>query len=245
MKNLCPENNITFENSQQIKFETPLPIGTYTASAIVESTDTDSSVCLMLFSYQDGSAIEVYIGRSSDGERVSRTFELTQDATRVRIYASEGYSLSVGDTATFTKLQIEKGDQMTDYLPYGEEEPAPEPEPDVSYDDYEVVTYYMALAGARGIETLAEPTCQETILLRRLLNPDYKLPITYQFDRSRVEGYLLDLIYGTTEMLSNIPKSDKEKYLHVAIGGTVEEMPNPNACLLNYWMNEWVKALKK
>lgn len=50
---------------------------------------------------------------------------------------------------------------------------------------------------------------------------------------------------GTTDMLANIPKSDKEKYLHVAIGGTVEEMPNPDACLLNYWMNEWLKKLRK
>lgn len=26
---------------------------------------------------------------------------------------------------------------------------------------------------------------------------------------------------------------------------TVDEMPNPDTCLLNYWMNEWLKTLGK
>lgn len=243
-KNLCPENNIDFEISQQIKFETPLPIGTYTVSAIVMSSDTDSTLCLLLFYYQDGSTKEVYIGRSSDSERVYKTFELTQDATRVRIYASEGYNPSVGDTATFTKLQIEVGDQMTDYLPYGEEEPEPEPDPEMPLGDTpEVILYYCVLAGALTSNLLVTPTCRETMLLRKLIDPSYEVPD--MLGESRVERYLKDLINGTTTMLSNLPKSDKEKYLHVAIGGTVEEMPNPDACLLNYWMNEWLKKFGK
>lgn len=247
-KNLCPENNITFENSQTIRFETPLPIGTYTASAIVESTDTDSSVCLMLFTYADGGTKEVYIGRSpvDSTERVFKTFELTQNATRVRIYASEGYNPSVGDTATFTKLMIEVGDQMTDYLPYGEEEPLPEePEEMPLGDAPEVIMHYCVLAGALTSNLLINSTCQETMLLRKLIDPSYQLPFNTVSVHSRTERYLLDLINGTTIMLSNIPKSDKEKYLHVAIGGTADEMPNPDACLLNYWMNEWLKKLGK
>lgn len=248
MKNLCPENNLSFENSQTIRFETPLPIGTYTVSAIVESTDTDSSVCLLLFTYQDDNMKEVYIGRSSNSERVSKTFELTQDATKVRIYASEGYNPSVGDTATFTKLMIEEGEEMTDYLPYGEEETKPD-EPDTGPSDIwihmEVLNYYMALSGDYDSSMLPTPTCRETMLLKKLLDPSYKVPFIWLSEASRVERYLVDLINGTTEMLSNIPKSDKEKYLHVAIGGTVDETPNPDACLLNYWMNKWIEKLMK
>lgn len=247
-KNLCPENNITFENSQTIRFETPLPIGTYTASAIVESTDTDSSVCLMLFTYADGGTKEVYIGRSpvDSTERVFKTFELTQDATRVRIYASEGYNPSVGDTATFTKLMIEAGDQMTDYLPYGEEEPLPEePGENLTNLDVQIIVYYAALAKGLPASAMPYPTSRETALLRKLLDPLYILPIGMPSYDSRAERYLLDLISGTQNMLSNIPKSDKEKYLHMAIGGTVDEMPNPDACLLNHWMNEWLKKLGK
>lgn len=244
-KNLCPENNITFENSQTIRFETPIPAGTYTVSSIVESTDTDSANCLLLFYYEDNSTLEVYIGRSSGSERVSKTFVLTQDATKVRIYASEGYNPSVGDTATFTQLMIEAGDQMTDYVPYGEE-PAPE-EP--MSEEVEIILHYMALAGHIGLSYLVDhvpyPTCRETALLRKLLDPSYEVPFLWISADARVERYLVDLINGTTERLSDIPKSDKEKYLHVAIGGTVDEMPNPDACLLNYWMNEWLKKLGK
>lgn len=123
---------------------------------------------------------------------------------------------------------------------YESSEIEPEPEPKES-DDVEIIDYYKALAG-QGVD-LHVPTCRESILLARLFDPEYAGEIdTVQ---SRVEAYLMDLINGTTFMLSNIPKSDKEKYLHVAIGGTVDEMPNPDACLLNYWMNEWIKTLNK
>ena len=238
-KNLCPENNISFDNSQQIKFDTPIPAGTYTASAIVESTDTDSSVCLMLFYYADGSTKEVYISRSVFGERVNKTFELAQKTTRVRIYASEGYSLSVGDTGTFSQLQIEAGDQMTDYVPYGEEEESPEPE---DVDTIEVIAYYMALADQVPMSELHTPTCRETMLLRKLLDSSYEVP--FVTPQSRVEKYLMDILNGTTEMLTNIPKSDKEKYLHIAIGGTVDQMPS-RVCALNYWMSKWLEKLGK
>lgn len=239
-KNLCPENNISFDNSQQVKFETPIPAGTYTASAIVESTDTDSSVCLMFFYYTDNNTKEVYINRSSNGERVSKTFTLSQDSTRVRIYASEGYSLSVGDTGTFTKLQIETGDQMTDYVPYGEE-PEPDPKPEIDAKKIELVEYYFALAGALPLAFIPSPSCRETMIIRKLLDPSYEFERF--FPQSVVEGYLLDILDGTTDMLVNIPKSDKEKYLHVAIGGAVDKMPDPNDCLLNYAMNMWIENL--
>ena len=240
-KNLCPENDIFFENSQTVRFETNIPAGTYTASAIVKSTDTDSSVCLMLFTYADNTTKEVYISRSVAEERVSKTFDLTQEAAKVRIYASEGYNLSVGDTATFNKLMIEAGSEMTDYVPYGDDlKPIP------LGGDPEVIIYWMAVAGTLTINLLHNPTCRETHLIRKLLDPNYQSPILAISDNtSRTERYLLDLINGTTEMLSNVPKSDKEKYLHCMIGGTVDEMPNPNACFLNYWMNKALEAMKK
>lgn len=240
-KNLCPQNNLTFENSQQVKFDVNIPAGTYTASAVVASTDTDSTVCLMLFYYADSTTKEVYISRSADQERVSKTFNLAQEATKVRIYASEGYDLSVGDTATFTQLMIEVGSVMTDYVPYGDES-----EPDPSEDkqvEAEVAMYWAAVANALPIAILPEPSCRETMMIRKLLDSTYN--VSFIHSQSRVEGYLLDLIDNTTTMLTNIPKSDKEKYLHAMIGGTVDEMPDPNACELNYWMNEALTALSE
>ena len=233
-KNLCPENDISFENSQTVRFETNLPAGTYTTSAVVTSTDTDSSTCLLLFYYTDNSTKEVYIDRSMDGERVFKSAEFTQEVTKVRIYASEGYNFSVGDTATFSQLMIEAGSEMTDYVPYGDE-PEPEPTED-EQTEAEVSLYWAVVAAAIPIVMLPDPTCRETMLISKLLDPAYEVP--FVDSQSRVEGYLWDLVNGTTEMLTNIPKSDKEKYLHCMIGGTVDEMPNPYACNLNYWMNE-------
>lgn len=42
-KNLCPENTVTFETSYQIRFETPIPAGTYTCSAVIEKPNPDAS----------------------------------------------------------------------------------------------------------------------------------------------------------------------------------------------------------
>lgn len=244
-KNLCPENDIIFENSHTIRFPEPISAGEYTVSAIVTSTDTDHNTCLLLFYYEDNNTLEVYLSRSLNGERVSKTFTLAQDSTKVRIYASEGYSPSVGDVGTFNKLQIEAGNQMTDYVPYGEEEPTPEPEEPPLTETEELEVYYMALAGIFPVSFLPYPTCRETHLLRKLLDPSYIPPFPINGKLSRVEEYIWSLVYGGTAMLSNIPKSDREKYLHVALGGTVDKMPNPKASPINYWMNEWLERLGK
>lgn len=116
---------------------------------------------------------------------------------------------------------------------------------DLTFEDYEVMTYYIALAGKRSINSLKRPSCRESMLLRKILDPNYEMSFLWISEASRVESYLVNFIIGATDMLSNIPKSDKEKYLHVAIGGAVDKMPNPDACLLNYWMNEWLKKLGK
>lgn len=243
-KNLCPENNITFENSQTIRFEENIPAGTYTSSAVVKSTDTDSSVCLMFFYYDDSTTKEVYISRSVEDERVFKTAEFTKPVTKVRIYASEGYTLSVGDTGTFTQLMIEAGDQMTEYVPYGDE-PEPEPEPSEETVTAEVLLYWAAMARLIPIAMLPKPTCEETYLIFEYLDPVHTRPFVWTHGDSRVERYLVDLINGTTEMINNIPKSDKEKYLHAMIGGTVDAMPDPDACELNYWMSKALEAMNQ
>ena len=115
-KNLCSTNNLTFETSEQIKFAENIPAGDYILSASIESTDTDSTANLALFYYSDGSTKEVYLTRGSG--RVSKTFTLTKEATRVRLYASEGHTLSSGDTSTWSDIQIEAGSEMTAFEPY-------------------------------------------------------------------------------------------------------------------------------
>ena len=420
-KNLCSTTVLTFETSEQIKFTENIPAGDYILSASIESTDTDSTANLALFYYTDGSTKEVYLTRSSTGARVSKTFTLTKEATRVRLYASEGHSLSSGDTSTWSDIQIEAGNEMTAFEPYitesyglpgipvssggnytdsdGQQWVADEinfakgkyiqrigrivlsndynlqenpyiygggtigalwrnlvPEgydappglceyapvgdympwdidtsfiwigsvgldivfwidvirylgfttvdefktwlgdkkipvfyklntpiehelpsdlmeawnpiktyyPDtildndagawmwaqyLSNDDIpddnpyfdprtEIGKYYKALA--RYTSEIPYATCRESKLIRAILDPDYTLPFTVDETYSRVERYLWDILHNTQEMITNIPKSAKEKFLHMMIGGEVTEYPTVDNEVL-FWMQRCVE----
>lgn len=110
----------------------------------------------------------------------------------------------------------------------------------------ELCLYFAAMAHQIPIAVCPEPTRRLSHLLRRYLMPDYVLPTGFSTEArlSVAECYVLDLIYGTTEMLTHIPQSDMEKYLHAMIGGVVDEMPDPGACALNYWMNEALEVIR-
>ena len=418
-KNLCSTTVLTFETSEQIKFAENIPAGDYVISASIESTDTDSTANLALFYYTDGSTKEVYLTRGSG--RVSKTFTLTKEATRVRLYASEGHTLSSGDVCTWSDIQIEAGSEMTafepsitesyglpgipvssggnytdsdgqqwvadeinfasgkyiqrigrivlsndynlqenpyiygggtigalwhnlvpegydappglceyapvgDYMPwdidtsfiwvgsvgldivfwidvirylgfttvdefktwlgdkkipvfYKLNEPIEHELPSdlmeawnpiktyypdtildndadawmwaqyLSNDDIpddnpyfdprtEIGKYYKALA--RYTTEMPNPTCRESQLIRAILDPDYALPFTVDETYSRAERYLWDILHNTQEMITNIPKSAKEKFLHMMIGGEVTEYPTVDNEVL-FWMQRCVE----
>ena len=103
----------------------------------------------------------------------------------------------------------------------------------------ELALYYKALAGFESLEDLPMPHSRESSLVRKLLDSSYEFGFTVTENSSRNERYLWDLINGTTSMLTNIPKSDTEKFLHVMIGGTVEKYPTVDT-ELDYWMDKCV-----
>lgn len=111
------------------------------------------------------------------------------------------------------------------------------------FDPYaELALYYKALAGFASLEDLPMPHSRESSLVRKLLDSSYELEFTVTDNSSRNERYLWDLINGTTSMLTNVPKSDTEKFLHVMIGGTVEEYPTVDT-ELDYWMDKCVNYM--
>lgn len=111
------------------------------------------------------------------------------------------------------------------------------------FDPYaELALYYKALAGFASLEDLPMPHSRESSLVRKLLDSSYELGFTVNENSSRNERYLWDLINGTTSMLANVPKSDTEKFLHVMIGGTVEEYPTVDT-ELDYWMDKCVNYM--
>ena len=405
-KNLCSTNNLVFETSEQIKFAENIPAGDYILSASIESTDTDSTANLALFYYTDGSTKEVYLTRNA-GARVSKAFTLTKEATRVRLYASEGHSLSSGDTSTWSDIQIEAGSVMTAFEPYFEPYGLPgvpvdsggnytdsngqqwiadeinfakgkyiqrvgrteirniftpkerfwnQPwysSPNVANGDARSLSKYFVMSSFRGNPTydflwtnldfmtpyfqtiddlnafvqekvdagypievfyklespiehdlpedlmeawnpiktyypdtildndadafmwaqylsnddipddspyfdprteigkyykalarytteMPNPTCRESQLIRAILDPDYTLPFTVDETYSRAERYLWDILHNTQEMLTNIPKSAKEKFLHMMIGGEVTEYPTVDNEVL-FWMQRCVE----
>lgn len=108
------------------------------------------------------------------------------------------------------------------------------------FDSYaELALYYKALAGFASLEDLPMPHSRESSLVRKLLDSEHELGFTVTENSSRNERYLWDLINGTTSMLTNVPKSDTEKFLHVMIGGSVEVYPTVDT-ELDYWMDKCV-----
>lgn len=103
----------------------------------------------------------------------------------------------------------------------------------------ELALYYKALAGFESLDNLPMPHSRESSLVRKLLDSSYELGFSVTENSSRNERYLWDLINGTTSMLTNVPKSDTEKFLHVMIGGTVEKYPTVDT-ELDYWMDKCV-----
>ena len=108
------------------------------------------------------------------------------------------------------------------------------------FDPYaELSLYYKALAGFESLDNLPMPHSRESSLVRKLLDSSYELGFSVNENSSRNERYLWDLINGTSTMLTNVPKSDTEKFLHVMIGGNVEEYPVVDT-ELDYWMDKCV-----
>lgn len=100
----------------------------------------------------------------------------------------------------------------------------------------ELTKYWEAFAGFEDVENLPMPSSRETKLLRAILDPSYQLDFVETDESSRNEKYLWDLKNGTSKMLANIPKSDTEKFLHVLIGGDVEQYPTVDT-ELDFWMD--------
>lgn len=100
----------------------------------------------------------------------------------------------------------------------------------------ELSLYYAALAGFVSLSDVPMPSCRESELVRKLIDPEFELSFEVNDSSSRKEKYLWDLINGTTEMLSNNPLSNTEKFLHIMLGGKVSEYPVVHS-ELEYWMD--------
>ncbi len=110
-----------FTQRKQITFNNTFPSGVYSFSAVVESSDTDSNMCLFSFTLNGASKKAVTIERSVDGKRVAlQNVFIPTEFNGISFYSSVSNAGSIGDTAIVKDIQLEKGELATEYMPYAD-----------------------------------------------------------------------------------------------------------------------------
>lgn len=138
-KNLYADSNVSGVKNYYLILKHPLPIGTYTISAVVTSSDTDASTSLVFFVKAD--SVAMFNRALTRGARSSATFTLPEPCVRLIFYASNTSAHSAGDTFSFTDIQIELGTVATPYEPFTPNSPSPEyPSPIHSAGNCELIS---------------------------------------------------------------------------------------------------------
>lgn len=112
-KNLYNKGNVSGTLYKEVPIN-ELLAGTYTLSAVVTSSDTDKTQCLVL----DATNNKV-LGYLNRNVRSSFTFTLEKPTKKLNFYASTTYNLSNEDTFKFADIQIEQDTTATEYEQYG------------------------------------------------------------------------------------------------------------------------------
>ena len=113
-KNLWGRKEITFTKNKDTQLSLPLPPGTYTVSAEVTTSDTDSGRSLFGF-YLSESKEWTYVEFRRKGNRESFTKIITEPVTILRMNAGNNLASSEGDTATWKNVQVELGKNATEF----------------------------------------------------------------------------------------------------------------------------------
>jgi hypothetical protein len=118
----CNSSNSNEEYYKKVKLGYTLPAFTYSFSANVQSTDTDTDNCMVvLLNEQDGVSQEVcrlYFPRDNK-KRVSVENQKVDKSFNCMVFYPAGNEIdSVGDTATFDDIQIEVGEIATSFAEY-------------------------------------------------------------------------------------------------------------------------------
>lgn len=114
-KNLIPCGTISFEKNRNYALTRPIPPGTYTLSAHITSDDTDGEYSAVSINSK-GSVMKYTTLKRN--ERASTTFTVTEQITNIDFCAAYNYSQGVGDSATWSDIQLEAGSVATEYTPY-------------------------------------------------------------------------------------------------------------------------------
>ena len=114
-KNLWDDGNISGSRYTTVNLTNPISAGTYTFSAVVTSSDTDATTCLV-FDATTNSALG-QIERNVSGSRTYITFTTDHTINALMLFASDNYNHGASDSFSFNNIQIEKGSTSTAYEP--------------------------------------------------------------------------------------------------------------------------------
>lgn len=101
----------------------PIQPGTYTITADVTSSDTDSTTCLL---YDRTNSVS--LGQLARGKGKSVTFSTSKAIQRFCFYNGKDYDASVGDTSSFKNIMLNAGSVALPWEPYTGGAPSPSPE---------------------------------------------------------------------------------------------------------------------
>jgi hypothetical protein len=90
-----------------------IPAGTYTLSAVIESNDTHNIASAAVFKCVTTGDVTVNLLR---GERYYNTITLPNECYRISLYASNSWSASSGDTASWTDIMLQQGEVYNQYV---------------------------------------------------------------------------------------------------------------------------------
>ena len=126
--NIYPTQSVEFTREYSVDLGKTYPAGTYTFSGVVKSSDTDVSVCTVLFNLDNTNVGSMFISRSSQTERIVYTKKISGEFNRIGFYAADGWSTSMNDVGTFTDIMINEGETALPYEPYTGGQPGPNPD---------------------------------------------------------------------------------------------------------------------
>ena len=115
---VVPNNNNNNYSTKLFRLSNPLPIGTYTFSGYVSSTDTDSTkryVRCLDETYQTATGT---VGYFIDDVKNVKVFTTTAPTYYIELFSSELRAGSLNDTSQWWELQLEKSPSSTNYEPY-------------------------------------------------------------------------------------------------------------------------------
>lgn len=114
-KNLWPHGDVTFETAKTCYLN--LPKGTYAISCNITS---NSPTNYAMVAYRDNEENYIQLGHFNLTQEGRKTLVFTakKPLAQLLLYVSTDYTTSIGATASYTDVMVEKGDAATEYRPY-------------------------------------------------------------------------------------------------------------------------------